>query len=324
MAREKIKILLRESLNLENHLNEIKDELDFSSFKINDMLQPDIWQDDKINEEYKERMLEIANDYWDSLNLGFEYDDVILIGSLANYNWSKYSDVDLHIVYDEENFRGEDFELIQELLDTKTRKWNSDHDIKIKGFDVELYLQPASQEYHSQGVYSLSNDEWIVKPKKEKVEIDKETVTKKYNTILNTLSDIEKSSENQIEKLEKLKTKVKKMRKSGLETEGEFSNENIVYKLLRRNEIMKKISDLTKDIYDKKMTIIENQGKEVSVNFLKQLDGNVTNKSAKKMLAQWVSKGEGSSKVKLSADQIKMLEVIKNGGPKPGDFWVKN
>ena len=324
MAREKIKTLLRESLNLENHLNEIKDELDFSSFKINDTLQPDIWQDDKINEEYKERMLEIANDYWDSLNLGFEYDDITLTGSLANYNWSKYSDVDLHIIYDEENFRGEDFELIQELLDTKTRKWNSDHDIKIKGFDVELYLQPLTQEHHSQGVYSLSNNEWIVKPKKEKVEIDKETVTKKYNNILNTLSDIEKSSENQIEKLDKLKEKVKKMRKSGLQTKGEFSSENIAFKLLRRNEIMKKISDLTKDIYDKKMTIIENQGKEVSVNFLKQLNANVTNKSAKKMLAQWISKGEGSSKVKLSADQIKMLEIIKKGGPRPGDFWVKN
>lgn len=324
MAREKIKILLRESLNLENHLNEIKDELDFSSFKINDTLQPDIWPNGEINEEYKERMFEIANDYWDSLGLGFEYDDITLTGSLANYNWSKYSDVDLHIIYDEENFRGEDFELIQELLDTKTRKWNSDHDIKIKGFDVELYLQPLTQEHHSQGVYSLSNDEWIVKPKKEKVEIDKETVTKKYNTILNTLSDIEKSSENQIEKLDKLKAKVKKMRKSGLQTKGEFSSENIAFKLLRRNEIMKKISDLTKDIYDKKMTIIENQGKEVSVNFLKQLDANVTNKSAKKMLAQWISKGEGSSKVKLSADQIKMLEIIKKGGPRPGDFWVKN
>jgi hypothetical protein len=322
--KQHIKILLRESLNLENHINEIKDELDFSSFKINDTLQPDIWVDGKINEEYKERMLKIANDYWDSLGLGFEYDDITLTGSLANYNSSKYSDVDLHIVYDEENFRGEDFELIQELLDTKTRKWNSDHDIKIKGFEVELYLQPLTQEHHSKGVYSLSNDEWIIEPKKEKVEIDKETVTKKYNTILNTLSDIEKSSENQIEKLDKLKEKVKKMRKSGLESKGEFSTENIVYKLLRRNEIMKKISDLTKDIYDKKMTIIENQGKEVSVNFLKQLDANVRNKSAKKMLAQWISKGKGLSKVKLSANQVKMLEIIKKGGPKPGDFWTKN
>jgi len=322
--KQHIKILLRESLNLENHINEIKDELDFSSFKINDTLQPDIWVDGKINEEYKERMLKIANDYWDSLGLGFEYDDITLTGSLANYNWSKYSDVDLHIVYDEENFRGEDFELIQELLDTKTRKWNSDHDIKIKGFEVELYLQPLTQEHHSQGVYSLSNDEWIVEPKKEKVEIDKETVTKKYNTILNTLKDIEKSPKNQIEKLDKLKEKVKKMRKSGLESKGEFSTENIVYKLLRRNEIMKKISDLTKDIYDKKMTIIENQGKEVSVNFLKQLDANVRNKSAKKMLAQWISKGKGLSKVKLSANQVKMLEIIKKGGPKPGDFWTKN
>lgn len=322
--KQHIKKLLRESLHLENHLNEIKDELDFSSFKINDTLQSDIWVDGQINDEYKDRMIQIANDYWDSLDLGFEYDDITLTGSLANYNWSKYSDVDLHIIYDEENFRGEDFELIQGLLDTKTRKWNSDHDIKIKGFEVELYLQPATQEHHSQGVYSLINDEWLVKPKKEKVEIDKETVTKKYNTILGNLKDIESSSDNQIEQLDKLKEKVRKMRKSGLQTKGEFSVENIVYKLLRRNDIMKKISELSKDIYDKKMSIIENQGKEVSVDYLKQLDGNVTNKSAKKILAQWISKAKGSPKVKLTAGQIKMLKIIKDGGPKPRIFSTKN
>ena len=69
--KQHIKTLLRESLNLENHLNEIKDELDFSSFKINDTLQSDIWVDGQINDEHKDRMIQIANDYWDSLDLGF-------------------------------------------------------------------------------------------------------------------------------------------------------------------------------------------------------------------------------------------------------------
>jgi hypothetical protein len=37
-----------------------------------------------------------------------------------------------------------------------------------------------------------------------------------------------------LEKIESLKDKIKKMRESGLETGGEYSTENLAFKLLRR------------------------------------------------------------------------------------------
>lgn len=259
MGKTIIKRLLKESLHIESLLTELSDELDFSSFKMNDNLQPDIWDtDDRIKADIREVLIKIANDYWESLELGFDYSDITLTGSLANFNWSRFSDVDLHIIFDI-NKLGDNKEMVKDLLDTKTRKWNSDHDITIKGFDVELYLQPEDQPHHSTGVYSLTNDEWVSKPEKQDVILDKETIRKKYKEIVKLVDDIEKDKDNQsvIDRVDKLKDKIKKMRQAGLEEGGEYSVENIVFKLLRRNDIMEKLGDLSTNAYDDEHTIDE-------------------------------------------------------------------
>ena len=47
------------------------------------------------------------------------------------------------------------------------------------------------------------------------------------------------------------------MRQAGLETGGEFSPENITFKLLRRNEIMTQIFDLMNNAFDKSVSLDE-------------------------------------------------------------------
>jgi len=259
MGNNVVKKLLKESLHIESLLTELNDELDFSSFKMNDDLQPDIWDSEgNIKEDIRTNLIKIADDYWKSLDLGFDYEDITLTGSLANYNWSKYSDVDLHIIFDI-NKLGDNKEMVKDLLDVKTRKWNSDHDITIKGFEVELYLQPEDQPHHSTGVYSLTNSDWVLEPKKEDISLDKETIRKKYKEFVKKVNDIEKDKNNQsvIDRIDKLKDKIKKMRKAGLETGGEYSVENIVFKLLRRNDIMEKLGNLSTNAYDDEYTIDE-------------------------------------------------------------------
>jgi hypothetical protein len=151
---------------------------------------------------------------------------------------------------------GEDKTMIKDLLDVKTRAWNLKHDITVKDFEVELYLQPEDQPHHSTGVYSITNNKWVVEPKKVDADIDKETITKKYNTIIKTVNEIKKCDDEDIVKmLEKLKDKLKAMRQSGLDSGGEFSNENIVFKLLRRNDIMEQINDMLTDAYDKSVSL---------------------------------------------------------------------
>jgi GNAT superfamily N-acetyltransferase len=257
-----IKKLLREGLLIDSTLNEIISNLDFSSFKINKNLNPNVWvAEDKLNPEIKKALVGIAKEYYDSLNLNIPISDIVLTGSLANYNWSKYSDFDVHILIDTKKF-GDKEELIKELLDSKTRSWNDNHDIKIKGYDVELYVQGNDQEHHSTGVYSLLNEKWLIKPEKVNPTINKKEVKSKYDKIVNILSDIKKEYDSEkydivVNRLNKLKDRVKKMRQAGLEGSGEFSSENIAFKLLRRNNIMGELNDLLVNAYDKSVSIDE-------------------------------------------------------------------
>lgn len=254
-----IKKLLRESLEENNFtklLGEVTGNLDFSTFKINETLNPEIWESNNtMKPDVLEALKTIATDYWKGLELEAPLMDITLTGSLANFNWSRYSDADLHMVFDMK-FLGEDKTMIKDLLDVKTRAWNLKHDITVKDFEVELYLQPEDQPHHSTGVYSITNNKWVVEPKKVDADIDKETITKKYNTIIKTVNEIKKCDDEDIVKmLEKLKDKLKAMRQSGLDSGGEFSNENIVFKLLRRNDIMEQINDMLTDAYDKSVSL---------------------------------------------------------------------
>ena len=250
--------------NIKNKIKRfIKENLDFSGFKMNDELNPVIWDKDKVmKEEISDTLLQIAKDYFTSLKINIPVKDITMTGSLANYNWSKYSDVDLHIIIDLDKM-GDKKDMIKDLLDAKTRAWNDKHDITVKGYDVELYLQPYDQEHFSTGVYSVLNDEWVIEPKIQDDTIDKKNVVKKYNSIVNTVNDIhkdftkKKDYKDVVSRLESLSDKIKKTRTAGLEGKGEYSLENIVFKLLRRNNIMEKIGNLLAKAYDESMSIDE-------------------------------------------------------------------
>ena len=58
-------------------------------------------------------------------------------------------------------------------------------------------------------------------------------------------------------KTQTLKEKIRNMRKSGLETGGAFSVENLAFKILRRNESLKKLNGLKLMSYDKMKSIEE-------------------------------------------------------------------
>ena len=178
-----IKRLLREGLFIDAALNEITSDLDFSSFKIKKILNPEVWEsEDKIKPEIKDLLIKIAKDYYETLALNIAVSDITLTGSLANYNWSKYSDFDIHILINTKKF-GDKEDLIKDLIDFKTRAWNDSHNIKIKGYDVELYIQSVDQEHHSTGVYSLMDEKWVIKPEKLNPKIDKESVKSKYKVV---------------------------------------------------------------------------------------------------------------------------------------------
>ena len=234
------------------------------SFKIQDNLNPKVWNpDNQIKSDIRDSLLEIAYQFIEFVKVDVFIDDIHLTGSLANYNWSKYSDFDIHLIVDFTQYNKDKVDLYKELFDLKRLLFNTKQDIKIKGFEVEVYMQDSTEEYEATGLYSVLYDEWINKPKKLSVKIDDNRITKKVE---NWMKDIDTLIKNASQKdldeakklLKKFREKLKKYRKTGLyDKEGEFSDENLVFKVLRRNGYIEKLFDFETKFIDKSLSLGE-------------------------------------------------------------------
>lgn len=234
-----------------------EDEKIVDTFYPKNQLSKDIFDaDKKMHEDVRKKLIDIGNQFIDFLKIEFFIHDITLTGSLANYNWSKYSDVDLHIIID---FEDDEFnyDFLKEFFDAKKRIWNLQRNISIKGFDVELYVQDVNDKHESTGVYSVLNNKWIVEPKKGSKKIDAKKILNKADYFMNIIDDlVNKSKKKDVSvETEKIRKKIEKFRKSGLDKNGEYSYENLVFKLLRRNDYIKKLLDLKNVQIDKKLSI---------------------------------------------------------------------
>jgi len=131
-----------------------------NSFNIQDTLVADVWEDNKLKPEIREKLLVIAQDFFDSLELpeGTILKDIKLTGSLANYNWSKFSDVDLHLVLDYSQIADNE-EFARDYFLAKKSIWNQTHDIDMFGYPVEVYVEDENDDHTASGLYSILNDD---------------------------------------------------------------------------------------------------------------------------------------------------------------------
>ena len=67
------------------------------------------WKDGKFDPTIREKLLQIAKDLYEPINI--TPDDITLTGSLAGYAYTKYSDLDLHILLDFSKFNEDTDEL---------------------------------------------------------------------------------------------------------------------------------------------------------------------------------------------------------------------
>jgi len=197
------------------------------SFESQDNLNPKIWEKEgksyMMRPEVREKLLETANVFIDFLGVDVIVTDIIMIGSLVNYNWSKFSDIDLHIVVNYNQFPTNSQELYVEFFDLKKIIFNDRHNIKLFGYDVECFVQSE---------------------------------TETMRIIDGVVENIDDEEPDEIKRLvKKYKEKLKKFRNCGLEKGGEMSLENLVFKLLRRNGYIGKLYELPTDVIDKKLSM---------------------------------------------------------------------
>ena len=235
------------------------------SFESQDELNPKIWEKDgnsyTMKPEVREKLLEITNLFIDFLGVDVIVTDIIMIGSLVNYNWSKYSDIDLHILVNFNQFSENSKDLYLEFFDLKKVIFNQKHNITMFGYDVECFVKKEDETTFSSGIYSILYDMWMNEPKKSNTKnIDKELIkdrASQWMRIIDGLIDnIQDEDPDEIKSLvKKYKEKLKKFRNCGLEKVGEMSLENLVFKLLRRNGYIEKLYDTPTEIIDKKLSM---------------------------------------------------------------------
>ena len=229
------------------------------SFEVNDTLEPEVWEDNKIKPEVREALLKIVKDFLIDLPFDLDVEDVTLTGSLANYNWSRYSDVDLHILVDFTKV-DENQELVAQFFRNLQTNWNNTHDIYMSDYEVEIYFQDTNEPHLSTGIYSIQNDEWLTEPKPVAASIDYANIEKKATDISDRITNIQRmlddgEEDKVLDSIDRLKAKIRNMRKTGLEGAGQFSVENLAFKVLRRSEELKRLSDLKVKAYDSMMTV---------------------------------------------------------------------
>jgi len=243
-----------------------------NSFYLQEELNPDVWDlpnekymGDKDAQNYKlkplirERLLKVAEIFIDYLDTDLFIQDVIFVGSLVGYNWSEFSDFDLHILIDL-NEAGEDKEMYEELFRLKKSIFNAAHDISIRGFETELYVQDLNEKNESQGVYSILKDKWIKVPKKEDFKIDEKKLKEKIKQWTDIIDGVLENAEDEdiegaLKLVKKYREKLRKYRTCGLKREGEYSYENLVFKYLRRNGYIGKLENFKNKFVDKKLSL---------------------------------------------------------------------
>jgi len=226
---------------------------------INDSLQQNIWSEKSLKSEVSQKLIEIATNFFEDLDLDATLEDITFTGSLANYNWTRHSDIDLHLIVDFEEV-DDNIELVREFFNAKTALWNKTHNIFVKGYEVELYVQNSDEDHHSTGVYSMQNDSWIAEPIRLEPRIDTDMVKRKINSFIDMIERVEdvyddKNYEKAHDMAVNLGRKIKKFRQSGLEDKGEYSNENLTFKYLRNKGHIKTLYDTRNQSYDKMMSL---------------------------------------------------------------------
>jgi hypothetical protein len=248
-----------------------QDEKIIKSFYSKDSLSSDIFKETngqyKIIEFVRDKLLSVSDNFIDFLGVDFFTHDVVLTGSLANYNWSEFSDIDLHIIIDYEE-SGHKQDLLKEFFNAKRAVWNIAHDIKIKNYEIELYVQDIKEKHISSGVYSILNNKWIIEPQKSKQKIDDRKILEKGEEYANIINSLIKKKEKDIDvkgEVDDVKKKIKRFRQTGLEDGGEYSYENLTFKLLRRNGYIEKLIKLKKELTDKQLSV--NEKKKLSEQY---------------------------------------------------------
>jgi hypothetical protein len=218
--------------------------------EINKTLNPKLWDGEQLRLDVKETLLKIAKEFYDFLDTEVTVLDLLITGSQVNFNYTKHSDLDLHLIVP---FSQVDCELpVKEFFESKRKLWNKSREITIRGVPVELYVEDVDEPAVS-STYSVIKDSWIKKPNLSDVAYDEDSV-KKFVEIWEKIIDSAVQSKN-IDVCKRVRETLASFRKSGLAKYGEYGIPNLVFKSLRNDGKIELLMNTITDLSDAELSI---------------------------------------------------------------------
>lgn len=216
-------------------------------FQYHRHLDDRIWEkNNQLQPKVRTALLKIAKEFFKTLEVkDFTITDIIFTGSLANYNYTTKSDIDIHIKVDRDSGYCKSCGLdMTDVMKTKKSLWADEHSITIRGYPVELYVQLSDEHLAAGGVYSLKKNAWEIKPSHNpniRKEVDNYAIETKAKEYKAKIDDLINDKVDDKDDIHKLKEKIYNMRRAGLQKAGEFSVENLAFKALRNTGYIKKL-----------------------------------------------------------------------------------
>lgn len=223
-------------------------------------LNQSIWEGKTLRAEVKTKLNEIIKTFLDKLELpSVRVKDIVFTGSMANYNWTQLSDIDIHVLVDM-NIDCEpcddDFIDAKSCLDAKRAVWNDRHDITVYGFPVELYVSDYEDEHITEaGIYSLSTDKWLKEAEFKNISIDSGLIKTKAEVFAVEIDELVSTKVDNPDTITTLVDRLYNYRKSGLQNGGEYSVENLSFKALRNNGYTMKLLNYANKILVKNLSL---------------------------------------------------------------------
>lgn len=216
-------------------------------------LCPKAWDGTVMKPEVRERLIDIAQVFVDYLDVPeFDVLDVVLTGSMANYNWTQFSDFDIHVVTRYTDLNAD--EIAEAFYRAKKTIWNDQHDITILGHEAELYVEDLEEPPVSGGVYSILRGKWVDQPKFEEPKINDTAIVKKVRAIAREIEHCIEQGDT--DDLQRITVKLRNMRRAGLDASGEFSTENLAFKTLRNMGMIDRLHRAYTQGHDKSLSLL--------------------------------------------------------------------
>lgn len=216
-------------------------------------LNPRLWRDDELRVEVRLKLLQTAIAFYRFLDVpGLRVDDIIITGSNAAYNYTRLSDVDVHLLVDYGKTTCP--ALASNFFSTKKTLWNQTYAIVVHGQPVELYVEDTHDPVKANGIYSVLHREWLKTPSDTPPKPDDSAVQHKAQAYVDEIDSLLSGEPNSSDINDLLK-KLYTLRQNGLLAGGEFSTENTAYKVLRNLGYLDKLRDARVAAVDRRLSL---------------------------------------------------------------------